>query len=118
MKIKVALCLAAALLLIAQHAFAAGPKMELSTDTWDLGEIYQWTNPQTEITVKNTGGQDLKILDVKASCGCTAVVISDRLIKPGKEGRLKIGFASYNFTGKVAKDVLLVTNDPASPNKV
>ena len=115
---KVAFWLAAACLLIAQPAFAAGPRMELSTDTWDFGEIYQWTNPKTEIAVKNTGNRDLRILDVKASCGCTVAVISDRLIKPGSEGRLRIEFASYNFTGKIAKDVVLVTDDPASPNKV
>ena len=106
-----------AFLCTTNNAFAAGPRMELSATTWDFGEVYQWTNPSTSITIRNTGDQDLKILDVKASCGCTAAEPSARVVKPGGEARLKIDFASYNFTKRVAKDVILVTNDPAAPSK-
>src|SRR3990172_2155784 len=96
----------------------AAPRMELSPDSWNFGEIFQWTNPSIEITIKNTGDEDLKIQDVKASCGCTPVMLSDKTVKPGGTGQLRIEFASYNqASGRVKKEVLLVTNDPAAPRK-
>ncbi|HEY3347235.1 MAG TPA: DUF1573 domain-containing protein [Nitrospirota bacterium] len=95
----------------------AAPKLEVST-VWNFGEIYQWTEPETLIAVKNTGDQDLKITDIKPSCGCTAVFMQDKVIKPGASGNLKIHFLSYNFSGRVRKEVILYTNDPASPTMI
>ena len=37
----------------------ASPRIELSLEDWDLGEIYQWSDPSKEITIINTGDQDL-----------------------------------------------------------
>ncbi|HEX9860223.1 MAG TPA: DUF1573 domain-containing protein [Nitrospirota bacterium] len=105
-----ALCMAA---LIVSPASAA-PRLALSATKWDMGEIYQWTNPSTTIYISNTGDRDLEITNVLASCGCTAVFLSEKVIKPGDKGSLRIDFASYNFSGKVNKIVRLTTNDPAA----
>lgn len=92
----------------------AAPVMELSTNKWDVGEIYQWTNPSTSIGITNKGNEDLKITDVVASCGCTAVFLGEKVIKPGKTVDMRIEFASYLLTGKVNKLVRLTTNAPGS----
>jgi P pilus assembly chaperone PapD len=105
------------LVLFCSEALAAGPKMELSTEIWEMGNIYQWDNPSTEISIKNSGDNTLVISDVKTSCGCTAVMLSEKSIEPGKAGTLKISFDPYNITGPVRREVGLVTNDKASPKK-
>jgi len=105
-------------LALSSPAYSAGPKITLSPETWDMGTIYQWANPSTTVTITNTGDADLKILDVKASCGCTAAALSDKLIKPGGKATMKVDFNAYNSTGRVRKVVKLTTNDPGSPDKV
>ena len=88
----------------------AAPIIELSVDDCDLGVIYQWSDPTKEITVRNTGDQDLLIQSIKTSCGCTAVVLEDKVIKPGGKTAMKIEFAAYNFRGRFRKEVVVVTN--------
>lgn len=88
----------------------AAPRVELSLADWDLGVIYQWSDPTKELTIKNTGDQDLLIQDIVASCGCTAVVLKDKVVKPGGSTVLKIDFAAYNFKGRFRKEVVVVTN--------
>jgi len=91
----------------------AAPVMKLSTDKWDMGEINQWTNPSLTVGITNAGDEDLVIKDVKSSCGCTSVLLSEKAIKPGETGFLRIDFSSYLSTGPVKKIVRLTTNDPA-----
>jgi len=88
----------------------ASPRMELSLEDWDLGVIYQWSDPTKEITIKNTGDQDLLIQGINTSCGCTAIVLEDKLVKPGGKTAMKIDFAAYNFSGRFRKEVVVVTN--------
>jgi hypothetical protein len=112
------LFLGLAAVLSGTEALAAGPKMELSAETWELGNVNQWDNPATEITIKNSGDKTLIISEVKSSCGCTAVMLSEKSIKPGKTGTLKINFDPYNTNpGPIRREVGLVTNDPVSPKK-
>ncbi len=106
----------AAVFIFSSPALAA-PRLELSKDVWDFGEIYQWTNPSVTIGISNSGDAPLEISDVKASCGCTATFLSSKKIKPGDKGFLKIEFASYAVTGKVNKLVRLSTNDPGAGQK-
>lgn len=109
--------LALSFLFLASPAHAA-PVMELSSASWNMGAIFQWTNPFTQVTIRNKGDQDLLVNDVKASCGCTAVIISDKVIKPGGEGTLRIEFSSSSYRGRIRRDVTLYTNDPAAAVKV
>jgi len=88
----------------------ASPRIELSLEDWDLGEIYQWSDPSKEITIKNTGDQDLLIQGINTSCGCTAVVLEDKVVKPGGKTAMKIDFAAYNFNGRFRKEVVVATN--------
>jgi len=96
-------------------AAIAAPKAEVSTDLWNMGEIYQWSTPATEVEIRNTGDSDLDITDVKSSCGCTVATPDNKTIKPGSRTGLKIKFAAYNFTGRVNKVVRVTTNDPVNP---
>ncbi len=64
--------------------------------------------------IKNEGDAPLELTDVKPACGCT-VAQFDRVIAPGKTGRVTIKLETANFGGPISKPVAVFTNDPANP---
>ncbi|MDP2207728.1 MAG: DUF1573 domain-containing protein [Bacteroidota bacterium] len=81
---------------------------------FDFGDIYVGTKTEKIITIKNKGKDTLVINNVQASCGCTATLLSERLIPAGKSATLNVGFDSKGFDGKVHKTVTITSNDSAN----
>jgi hypothetical protein len=98
---------------LAQKA-AEGPKIEVVPETKDVGTVAKGTQVDATFVIKNSGKSDLVISDARPSCGCT-VASFDKLIKPGAEGKVVAALDTKNFSGPIAKSVLLVTNDPNRP---
>lgn len=85
-------------------------------DVQDVGEIPQGTPKTIEFTFTNTGKKEIKILDVKTSCGCTASDYSKEAIAPGKSGFVK---AIYNAANKgIFTKTITVTTDAEETSKV
>ncbi len=95
---------------------ASGARLQFETTTHDFGVIEEGSIVDWNAKFTNTGKSDLIINDVKSSCGCTAAVVSGKIIKPGETGNLRIEFDSSNRTGKINKTVTLYTNDSYNPN--
>ena len=81
----------------------------------DFGEMKQADHATHLFTFENRGTEPLTILDVEASCGCTAVAPVDSLILPGASSGIDVTFSSRDFEGDLVKVVVLRTNDPAEP---
>lgn len=81
---------------------------------FDFGDMYVGTKTEKKITIKNKGKDTLVINNVQASCGCTATLLSERMIPAGKSATLNVGFDSKGFDGKVHKTVTINSNDSAS----
>jgi hypothetical protein len=64
---------------------------------------------------KNTGKSNLVIRNSKASCGCTTVEPSGKVIKPGATGVIKVVFDTDGRSGPQSKTVTLTLNDPDAP---
>jgi hypothetical protein len=90
------------------------PKIELSQDFFDFGEINQKESLSTEFVIKNTGDAPLLIRSAKGSCGCTVPEWPKEPVAVGEEAVIKVTFNSGNKKGKQNKTVTLVTN--AIPN--
>ncbi len=60
----------------------------------------------------NKGNSVLRIRDIQTSCGCTAAVVKDKNIAPGKEGELRVQFDSTGKIGKLVRQVTVMSNDP------
>ena len=90
------------------------PKIELSQDFFDFGEINQKESVSTEFVIKNTGDAPLLIRSAKGSCGCTVPEWPKEPVAVGEEAVIKVTFNSGNKKGKQNKTVTLVTN--AIPN--
>jgi hypothetical protein len=100
-------------------AFAAGaapPGIAFESETCDLGSVVQGEQPDCTFTFTNRGTEDLRILHVEPTCGCTTALLSAPLSRPGERGAIRVVFDSDNFVGEVVKEVEVRTSDPARPS--
>jgi Protein of unknown function (DUF1573) len=98
--------------LLAAAAGAGTPKIKFKETAWDFGKIKQGEVASHEFVFVNEGDDTLTIEKVSTSCGCTAALVSDRSIPPGKSGKIEVKFDSRGYGGQVAKVVYVLSNDP------
>ncbi len=69
--------------------------------------------------MRNSGQADLVIETVTTTCGCTTATLEPMTIPPGKEATLHIEFDSGahgpELTGRLMRQVILLSNDPETP---
>ena len=109
--VVVVLCGAVLLAAGAVAAAAKGPKIVFKTETWDFGKIKQGQDAAYEFAFVNEGDEVLQIGNVESSCGCTAVLVSDKKVNPGNSGKIKVTFKSAGYAGEVVKYVYVESND-------
>jgi hypothetical protein len=94
----------------------ATPRIELSTTSFDLGNVDPDNGIRTEtFFVKNTGNAVLEITSVSTSCGCTEAEVEAEEILPGKQAKLTVEYdpsVHPNLTGKIERVVYVQSNDP------
>ena len=97
--------------------YSGPPALTVSEEVGDLGVI-KADQPQAYIfTLKNEGGGTLIIERVQASCGCTATVLSDNKLSPGKTTKLEVSFNPKGYQGDVSHSVYIYSNDPENPRR-
>jgi len=96
-------------------AEAKKPKIVLDRDTWDFGRVKQGETLDHEFVFRNAGEAVLNIKNVETSCGCTAALVTENKLEPGKQGRLKVSFSTAGYGGQVTKYVYLASDDPDQP---
>lgn len=106
------------ILLLSSLAFAEGtPRISFTQDTHDFGRVIQGKTVEYTFTFENKGHEDLIIKDVTTSCGCTAALVSNDVIKPGEKGEVKVSYDSQGRAGKVLRTITIISNDPVEPSK-
>lgn len=94
---------------------AAGGRLEVAAPTFDNGVTARGDTIKHVFELKNVGDTPVKILDVKASCSCTAAVVSDPVIQPGAAGSVEVSFNTRGRKGQQAKTVKVFTDSALSP---
>ena len=90
---------------------SAQPGIKFKETKHEFGNVPEGSYPTWDFTFVNNGNQDLKLTDVKASCGCTSPQWSRDPIKPGDSGQVKVVFNSNGYAGRqFAKSVTVTTN--------
>lgn len=107
------------LLVASSPAFLVGadggtPKAVVEKTTIDVGSIPRGETIQADFIIKNEGTATLEITSARPSCGCT-VADFDRLIEPGKSGKIHAVVDTVSLLGANGKTVTVTTNDPANP---
>jgi hypothetical protein len=100
--------------LSASVAFAA-PKLQVNNPKYDFGEVLQGGKVRHVFEFVNEGDEALHIDRVRSSCGCTAVLVTEKNIPPKGRGEIKANFDSTRFRGAISKTIYLYSNDPAHP---
>jgi hypothetical protein len=103
--------------LLAPAAGAGTPKIKFKETSWDFGKIKQGDVASHEFVFANEGDDTLTIEKVSTSCGCTAALVSDRAIPPGKSGKIEVKFDSRGYGGQITKVVYVQSNDPKDPQR-
>jgi hypothetical protein len=103
------------ILLVAAPGWAAAPKVVFQETVHDFGTVVQGATVRHSFPFRNAGNADLEITSVTTSCGCTAALASDRVLRPSKTGRVNVTFDSTGRPGVTDKKVRVWTNDPAEP---
>ena len=96
---------------------SSGPNPEIFFENPDFnfGKIFKGDKVKHIYKFENRGKSILEISKVKSSCGCTAVILTDKNIPPGKTGEIKATFNSGSYRGNVKKSITVTSNDPNSP---
>jgi hypothetical protein len=90
---------------------SAQPSIKFNDTRHEFGKVLEGTFPTWVFSFVNNGNQELKLTDVKASCGCTSPQWSREPIKPGDSGQVKVVFNSAGYAGRqFAKSVTVTTN--------
>ncbi len=90
------------------------PKIRIEPMEYDFGEINQGAVVKHTFIIKNEGDAPLEIA-ARPSCGCVTPYY-DKVIEPGKEGKIEAELRSAGFRGAQVKTIQVTSNDPDSPN--
>lgn len=88
---------------------------QFETGTYDFGEVSEEGGPvRYRFEFANNGEVPIRVLDVKASCGCTTPEWSKEEIKPGEKGYVVAEYNPQNRPGAFHKTLTVSTN--SEPN--
>lgn len=97
---------------LAAYAQMVAPKASVNPLEYDFGTVEEGTLVKINYKVTNTGGDLLKITDVKPACGCTAAPIDKKELKPNETATIKAEFNTLARVGRQDKQIVILTNDP------
>jgi len=82
--------------------------------TQDIGRIDQGAPIRSTFALRNVGGLDLSIDQLRAGCGCTATA-SPRSVPPMGEAHIEVVCDTSESAGAVSRNVMVYSNDPLQP---
>lgn len=100
---------------LTEEELAIAPIIKFNNQTFDFKTLKQGETVSHEFIFTNKGKRDLIIRKTKASCGCTAISPSVKVIKPGEKSAIKMTFNSRGKKGPQNKTITITTNDPKNP---
>jgi len=106
-----ALLLSAPMPLRAQAAKGGGPLISIEPSQHDFGSARQDQKLVYDFVVRNTGTEDLTILRIATSCGCTAALPAERLIPPGGSTTLQVTLETRKYKGVLERSISVASND-------
>jgi Protein of unknown function (DUF1573) len=109
---KILTCLLAAIVISAcQHTKTEKTtQVRFDKDTLNLGIIKKNDFARLEFYFKNTGTEDLHIVNVGAECGCTKPEFEEKAVKPGDSSAIFAVYSSKKDSGRVLRSLVLEAN--------
>lgn len=80
--------------------------------THDFGTVAVASKTEFVFPIRNNTNQDIRISNVRASCGCTTPILKQQWIKSGEEGQLIARYNTDSFWGKKGATLTVVIDRP------
>src|SRR5512139_563398 len=93
----------------------APAKIVLDHTEYDFGAVEQGTSVHHAYALKNAGGLDLTIDNVRTACGCTATAGGAHTLAPGASGSIEVTCDTADAFGPQNRTLTVYSNDPATP---
>ncbi len=87
-----------------------GSVIEFDATNFNFGRVYEGEKVGWYFKYKNTGDQDLVLVNVSADCGCTIPDYKKEPLKPGSTGEIKVVFDTRGRTGNQIKTIKVESN--------
>ncbi|MGD9977198.1 MAG: DUF1573 domain-containing protein [Bacteroidales bacterium] len=94
------------------------PVADFNTTVYNFESKNEGEPVEFDFVIRNNGKSDLIIRKVKASCGCTTVEPSKKVLKPGESSPINATFRTNGYSGQQSKSITVITNDPKKPTVV
>jgi hypothetical protein len=100
------------------------PQVVLAESRFDFGEAFRGEALMHSFAVRNAGGSPLDLSEAttsgsnkpNADCGCRGNGVTvDHSIEPGRTGLIRVSFDTAAESGKIERNYVIQTNDPAHP---
>ncbi|MFA8298758.1 MAG: DUF1573 domain-containing protein [Hyphomicrobiales bacterium] len=88
--------------------------LTIENNVCDFKQVGMDTTVYHLFEFSNTGTEELKLLEVKPYCGCTATEYNDDPIPTKGRGQIKVGFRPYSY-GIFNKPIEIRTNSISTP---
>jgi len=105
-------------IILPENKLKNGAMLYLPETQYNFGKVEEGKVVSHTFKLINKGSVDLEVKDIKTSCGCTAAMLSNKKIKPGETGTLKVDLDTKNRIGKMSRTITIVSNDIEQENKV
>ncbi|MCF8370635.1 MAG: DUF1573 domain-containing protein [Bacteroidales bacterium] len=86
------------------------PAIRFENTEHDFGAIIEGEIVEHTFNFTNTGGSDLVLTKVSASCGCTIPKYDTSPVAPGEHGKIVVSFNSENRKGSQSKTIKVLAN--------
>ena len=96
----------------------AEPKLVVSPEAHDFGNVGQDKRLVHEFTIVNEGDRELTIGRISTSCGCTAALTEKRTLAPGEATTLTVTLETRKYRGTLERSVSVASNDPGRVSRV
>jgi hypothetical protein len=100
---------------LSEKELKKAPQIVFDTTVFNFEPVKMGTTVKAEFKLANKGKSDLKILKMKAACGCTVAKLDNKTIKRKKEAIIQVEFNTTNRRGNQHKTLTIISNDPKNP---
>ena len=91
-------------------AVSTGAKIDFNELTHEFGVISDEKEVETKFKFTNSGTQELEIVNLQGSCGCTVPALGKKKYAPGESGEIAVKYNPHNRRGKQHTNVTVTTN--------
>lgn len=93
-----------------------GPRLVCDDPVFRFGRVApDAPDMRHTFVLRNSGDVTVHIADVGQECGCTDIVLSNRILPPGAESRLSVTFSVRGREGRVQKFLYVYSDDRRTP---